>query len=158
MIQKTKISYQYFIKKLFNLLNKEIKILLTLFLFSCSNNSVKSEDISPEKIFCGASTNQSVDKNVNFISKKSKNFENILASIDKDLNKDSFNLLVFSGSKPSSGHKLKLNNIKKKNSTYYLNFINIKPLQGSTNLAVITYPYCVLKVENFHLESRCHLH
>ena len=70
MIQKTKISYQYFIKKLFNLLNKEIKILLTLFLFSCSNNSVKSEDISPEKIICGTSTNLSVDKMLILLAKR----------------------------------------------------------------------------------------
>ena len=148
MIQKTKISYQYIIKKLFKLLNKEIKILLTLFLFSCSDYSVKSQYISPEKIICEVSSNQSLDKNIHFISKNSKNFENILASIDKNLNKDSFNLVVFSGYKPSSGYKLKLNNIKKKNSTHYLNFINIKPPQGSINLAVITYPYCALKIEN----------
>ena len=113
VIQKTKISYQYIIKKLFKLLNKEIKILLTLFLFSCSDYSVKSQYISPEKIICEVSSNQSLDKNIHFISKNSKNFENILASIDKNLNKDSFNLVVFSGYKPSSGYKLKLNNIKK---------------------------------------------
>ena len=141
-IQKIKILYQFFIKKLFNL--------LVLFLFSCSNNLVKSEDIIPEKIICGNLSSQLVDKNINFISKNSENFEYILSSIDKDLSKDAFNLIVFSDSKPSSGYKLKLNNIKKKYSTHLLNFINTKPPEGSTNLAVITYPYCVLNVENLN--------
>jgi hypothetical protein len=142
VIQKIKILYQFFIKKLFNL--------LVLFLFSCSNNLAKSEDIIPEKIICGNLSGQLVDKNINFISKNSENFEYILSSIDKDLSKDAFNLIVFSDSKPSSGYKLKLNNIKKKYSTHLLNFINTKPPEGSTNLAVITYPYCVLNVENLN--------
>ena len=141
-IQKIKILYQFSIKKLFNL--------LVLFLFSCSNNLVKSEDIIPEKIICGNLSSQLVDKNINFISKNSENFEYILSSIDKDLSKDAFNLIVFSDSKPSSGYKLKLNNIKKKYSTHLLNFINTKPPEGSINLAVITYPYCVLNVENLN--------
>ena len=141
-IQKIKILYQFFIKKLFNL--------LVLFLFSCSNNLAKSEDIIPEKIICGNLSSQLVDKNINFISKNSENFEYILSSIDKDLSKDAFNLIVFSDSKPSSGYKLKLNNIKKKYSTHLLNFINTKPQEGSTNLAIITYPYCVLNVENLN--------
>ena len=141
-IQKIKILYQFSIKKLFNL--------LVLFLFSCSNNLVKSEDIIPEKIICGNLSSQLVDKNINFISKKSENFEYILSSIDKDLSKDAFNLIVFSDSKPSSGYKLKLNNIKKNNSIYYLNFINTNPPEGSTSLAVISYPYCILNVENLN--------
>ena len=142
VIQKIKILYQFSIKKLFNL--------LVLFLFSCSNNLVKSEDIIPEKIICGNLSSQLVDKNINFISKKSENFEYILSSIDKDLSKDAFNLIVFSDSKPSSGYKLKLNNIKKNNSIYYLNFINTNPPEGSTSLAVISYPYCILNVENLN--------
>lgn len=141
-VQKIKILYQFFIKRFFNL--------LILFLFSCSNNLVKSEDIIPEKIICGKLSSQIVDKNTNFIIKTSDNFEYILSSIDKGLSKDDFNLIVFSGSKPSSGYKLKLNNIKKKNSTHLLNFVNIKPEQGSINLGVITYPYCVLNVENLN--------
>ena len=141
-MQKTKILFQFSIKKLFNL--------LFLFLFSCSNNLVKSEDIIPEKIICGNLSSQLVDKNINFISKNIENFEYILSSIDKDLSKDDFNLIVFSESKPSSGYKLKLNNIKKKNSVHNLNFINLKPPKGSANLAVITYPYCILNVENLN--------
>ena len=142
VIQKIKILYQFFIKKLFSL--------LVLFLFSCSNNLIKSEDIIPEKIICGNSSSQLVDKNINFISKNSESFEYILSLIDKDLSKGSFNLIVFSESKPSSGYKLKLNNIKKKNSVHNLNFINTKPPKGSANLAVITYPYCILNVENLN--------
>ncbi len=141
-IQKTKILFQFSIKKLFNL--------LFLFLFSCSSNLVKSEDITPEKIICGNLSSQLVDKNINFISKNSDNFEYILSSIDKDLSKDDFNLIVFSGSKPSPGYKLELNNIKKKNSIYHLDFINTKPREGTTNLAVISYPYCVLNVDNLN--------
>ena len=141
-IQKTKILFQFSIKKLFNL--------LFLFLFSCSNNLVKSEDITPEKIICGNLSSQLVDKNINFISKNSESFEYTLSLIDKDLSKSSFNLIVFSESKPSSGYKLKLNNIKKKNSVHSLNFINTKPPKGSVNLAVITYPYCILNVENLN--------
>ena len=88
VIQKIKTLYQFSIKKLFNL--------LVLFLFSCSNNLVKSEDIIPEKIICGNLSSQLVDKNINFITKNSQNFEYILSSIDKDLSKDAFNLIVFS--------------------------------------------------------------
>ena len=91
-----------------------------------------------------------VDKNINFISKNSESFEYTLSLINKDLSKGSFNLIVFSESKPSSGYKLKLNNIKKKNSVHNLNFINTKPPKGSVNLAVITYPYCILNVENLN--------
>ena len=141
-IQKTKILFQFSIKKLFNL--------LFLFLFSCSSNLVKSEDITPEKLICGSLNRQLVDDNINFVSKNSENFEYILSSIDRDLGKDTFNLIVFSGSKPSSGYKLKLKNIKKNNSIYYLNFINTNPPEGSTSLAVISYPYCILNVENLN--------
>ena len=140
--QKIKILYQFFIKKLFSL--------LVLFLFSCSNNLIKSEDVIPEKIICGNLSSQLVDKNINFISKDSESFEYTLSLIDKDLSKSSFNLIVFSESKPSSGYKLKLNNIKKNNSIYYLNFINTNPPEGSTSLAVISYPYCILNVENLN--------
>ena len=141
-IQRTKIFFQFSLKKIFNL--------LILFLFSCSNNLVKSEDIAPEKIICGSSNSQLVDDNTNFVSKNSKNFEYILSSINQHFGKDAFNLIVFSGSKPSSGYKLKLNNIKKNNSIYYLNFININPSEGSASLAVISYPYCVLNVDNLN--------
>ena len=105
---------------------------------------------APEKIICGSSNSQLVDDNTNFVSKNSKNFEYILSSINQHFGKDAFNLIVFSGSKPSSGYKLKLNNIKKNNSIYYLNFININPSEGSASLAVISYPYCILNVENLN--------
>ena len=82
-------------------------------------------------------------------SLKHTRYNNRLSS-NKYLIKDAFNLIVFSDSKPSSGYKLKLNNIKKKNSTHLLNFINTKPPEGSITLAVITYPYCVLNVENLN--------
>ena len=142
VIQKIKVLYQFFIKK--------FSSLLFLFLFSCSNNLIKSEDVIPEKIICGNLSSQLVGKNINFINKNSESFEYTLSLIDKDLSKDSFNLIVFSESKPSSGYKLKLNNIKKKISVHNLNFVNTKPPKGSTNLAVITYPYCVLNVENLN--------
>ena len=150
VIQKIKTLSLYSIKRFFKILLNKLVIFSSLFLFSCSNNLAKSEDIIPEKIICGNLSSQLVDKNINFISKNSENFEYILSSIDKELSKDAFNLIVFSDSKPSSGYKLKLNNIKKKYSTHLLNFINTKPPEGSTNLAVITYPYCVLNVENLN--------
>ena len=65
-------------------------------------------------MICGNLSSQLVRKNINFISKNSESFEYTLSLIDKDLSKGSFNLIVFSESKPSSGYKLKLNNIKKK--------------------------------------------
>ena len=56
--------------------------------------------------------------------------------------------MVSSGRKPSSGYALELIKIKKKKKFHKIYFEEIKPKKNSKNLAVITYPFCLVKIEN----------
>jgi len=77
-----------------------------------------------------------------------KDFDNILTKIDENLLDKKYNLIVSLGSRPSGGYKLEFNKIKNKNKKTYIYFNEIKPPKNSKNISVITYPFCLVKIEN----------
>ena len=59
-----------------------------------------------------------------------------------------YNLIVSLGSRPSGSYKLEFNKIKNQNKKTYIYFNEIKPPKNSESIAKITYPFCLVKIEN----------
>ena len=112
------------------------------------NNFVLANENSLEDYMCNSNNAKLLEKNINSISFKDKNFYQVISKIDTNIKDKQYNLLVSVGEKPSSGYKLEFTKIKKKKNFNKLYFKEIKPKKNSKNLTVITYPYCVLKVKN----------
>ena len=142
MVQKIKILSLCFIKKLFKKF-----IYFTLFIL-LPNNFVLANENSLEDYMCNSNNAKLLEKNINSISFKDKNFYQVISKIDTNIKDKQYNLLVSLGEKSSSGYKLEFVKIKRKKKFDRIYFKEIKPKKNSKNLTVITYPYCVLKVKN----------
>ena len=142
MNQKIKTFYLYSTKRLF----KKI-LFLTVFIL-LPNNYVLSDENNPEDYFCDVSNFRLLEEDIVSLSFKDKNFNQTIREIDKKFNDKKYNLLVSSGEKPSSGYSLEFVKIKKKKKFDKIYFKEIKPEKNSKNLAVITYPFCLMKIEN----------
>ena len=129
------------------MLNKFV-IISSLFLFSCSSHLIQAETITPTKLYCDVTPGQILNEYKNFITKDDENFEKVLIRINDNLGSKDYNLLVTSGPKKSSGYELRVNNIIKKNDIIYLNFEDIEPKEKSKNLTVVTFPFCLMRIEN----------
>ena len=144
IIQKIKIFSLYFIKKLFK------RILFFTILISIPNNIVLANENNFKDFFCDVSNARLLEEDVISLSFKDKNFNQVINKIDKKLNHKKYNLLVSTGGKPSSGYSLEFLKIKKKKKFDKIYFKEIKPKKNSKNLAVITYPFCLIKIENLN--------
>tara|TARA_B100000401_G_C52544568_1_gene595513 strand:+ start:196 stop:702 length:507 start_codon:yes stop_codon:yes gene_type:complete len=143
-IQKVKIFSPYSIKRIFK------RILFFTILISATNNYVSADENNLEDFFCDVSKARLLEEDVISLSFKDKNFNQAINKIDKKLNNKKYNLLVSSGGKPSSGYSLEFLKIKKKKKFDKIYFEEIKPKKNSKNLAVITYPFCLVKIENLN--------
>ena len=68
--------------------------------------------------------------------------------------KNEYNLIVLAGEKTSSGHSLDFKNATLSNQNLNLYFEEISPGDQSKVLTVMTYPYCLLKInkiENYQI-------
>ena len=144
MNQKIKTFSLYFTRKLF----KKILFLTVFILFP--NNYLLSEENNPEDYFCGVNNVRLLEEDVISLSVKDKNFNQIIGKINKKLNNKNYNLLVSTGKKSSSGHSLEVVKIKKKKKFDKIYFKEIKPNKNSKNLAVITYPFCLVEIDNLN--------
>ena len=83
------------------------------------------------------------------MTSKNKNFQEVFFSLNlKDnLNIEDFNLIIISKYKPTQGYDLEINKIIKKGSKLKI-FQKEKLRKNATALQVITYPFCLMKVEN----------
>ena len=142
MSQKIKTFYLYSIRRLF----KKI-LFLTVFIL-LPNNYVLSDENNPEDYFCDVNNVRLLEEDVISLSFKDKNFNQVINKIDKKLNNKKYNLLVSTGEKSSSGYSLEFVKIKKKKKFDKIYFKETKPKKNSKNLAVITYPYCLINVKN----------
>ena len=68
--------------------------------------------------------------------------------ISDHLNIDNYNLFITNGSKPTAGYKLKLDKIIKKKNQFKIYLTEIKPPEKTMSAAVLTYPFCLLKVND----------
>ena len=102
-----------------------------------------------KEVYCDSSKFAILENEINSISSKDNNFAQILREIDPSLLNKNYNLIVSLGFRPSGGYKLNFDKLKNKNKNTYIYFKEIKPPKNSKNIAVITYPFCLLKIENF---------
>ena len=142
MSQKIKTFSLYFIKRLFK------KILFFTLLILLSNNFVLADENNYEDYFCDVTKYKLLEKDVISLSFKDKNFNQVISKINKKPNNKKYNLLVSAGEKPSSGYSLEFLKIKKKKKINKIYFMETKPKKNSKNLAVITYPFCLINVKN----------
>tara|TARA_A100001015_G_scaffold287525_1_gene357381 strand:- start:60 stop:554 length:495 start_codon:yes stop_codon:yes gene_type:complete len=142
MNQKIKTFYLYSIKRLFK------RILIFTILISIPNNFVVADENNLEDYFCDVSNARLLEKDVISLSFKDKNFNQVISKIEKKPNDGEYNLLVTAGQKPSSGYSLEFIKIKKKKKFDKIYFKETRPKKNSINLAVITYPFCLVKIEN----------
>ena len=68
--------------------------------------------------------------------------------IDKNLDKNDFNFIYISEPRGSGGYTLELLKIIKRNDKHEIYLKEIKPLEGSSNIAATTATYCFLKISN----------
>ena len=142
MHQKIKTFSLYFIKSFF----KRI-LFFTLFIL-LPNNFVLSDENNLEDYFCDVTKYRLLEKDVISLSFKDKKFNQVISKIDKKPNDKKYNLLVSAGEKPSSGYSLEFLKIKKKKKFYKIYFQETKPKKNSKNLAVITYPFCLVNIKD----------
>ena len=142
MSQKIKTFSLYFIKRLFK------KILFFSLLILFPNNFVLANENNPEDYFCEVSKFRLLEKDVISLSFKDKNFNQVISEIDKKPSNKKYNLLVSVGEKPSSGYSLEFLKIKKKKKFDKIYFQETKPKKNSKNLAVITYPFCLVNIKD----------
>ena len=123
-------------------------IFLTLFLFSCSSHFIQAEELKPNHLKCGSSSDiEFYKKNGLFVSSH-KDFSYKLERIDRTLEKDTFNFIYISEPKSSGGYTLELLKILKKENKHQIYFKENKPPEGSMNITAITATYCFLKISN----------
>ena len=142
MHQKIKTFSLYSTRRIF----KKI-LFLTVFIL-LPNNYVLADENNPRDYFCDVNKVRLLDEGVISLSFKDKNFNQVINKIDKKLNDKKYNLLVSTGGKASSGYSLEFIKIKKRKKIDKIYFKEIKPKKNSKNLAVITYPFCLVKIEN----------
>ena len=147
IIQMIKTLFHYTIKKLFRYLSLKTNLIILLFLLF-PLKFVSAQSVSVDEIYCDVSKVNLLEKGTNSISYKDSNFDLVISKINKDISNKKFNLLVSAGSKPSSGYNLEFKKIKIKKKKINLYFNEIKPPKNSKNLTVITYPFCLVQIDN----------
>ena len=147
MVQKTKTSSRYFIKKLFKLSFNKLGIFITLFLFSCTNHLIQAEEIKPINLKCGSSIAVGFFQKYGIFTPKDEDFIYKFRFINKNLNKDDFNFMYIS--KPSGGgYVLELEKIIKNKNKHQIYFKENGPPEGAVFIAATASTYCFLKINN----------
>ena len=117
-----------------------------MFLFSCSSHFIQAEELKPNNLKCGSNSGiEFFEKNGSF-NEDDKDFSYKLRLIDKNLDKNDFNFIYISKPRSSGGYILKVEKIIKRNDKHEIYLKEIKPPEGSSNIAAITATYCFLKI------------
>jgi hypothetical protein len=125
-----------------------LSIFLSLFIFSCTSHLIQAGEIYPEAVTCKISRSISEKKNFEILTIKNKNFSKRLDNIGFNNEILKYNLFVTNGTKPSAGYSLKFDKIIKNKKKLKIYLIEIKPSKMTMSAAVLTYPFCLLKVNN----------
>ena len=119
-----------------------------MFLFSCSSHFIQAEEVKPNNLKCGSNSSiEFFEKNGSF-NEDDKGFSYKLRLIDKNLDKNDFNFIYISKPRSSGGYILKVEKIIKRNDKHEIYLKEIKPPEGSSNIAATTATYCFLKISN----------
>ena len=109
-----------------------------------------AQNIFLSELYCNTNNIKLLNDGTTSISIKDSSFQSIISKIDKDLSNKNYNLLVSLSSRPSSGYNLELSKSKIKKDKIYLYFNEIRPQTNSKGLAVLTYPFCLLYIQNLN--------
>ena len=148
IVQKIKILSLCSTKRLFKLSLSKLAIFSSLFLFSCSSYLIQAEEIKPENLKCGSSSDVDFYTKNGSFTQDSKNFSNKLKRINSSLNKDNFNFAYISKPQSSGGYVLEVEKITKNKNKHRIYFKENKPPEGSASIAAITATYCFLQIDN----------
>ncbi len=125
-------------------------LILPILILFLKANIVFANSSELKEVYCNSSNIPILENKNNTISYNDKDFSKILGRIDKSFLDKKYNLIVSLGSRPSGGYKLKFNKMKNKNKKKYIYFNEIKPPKNSKNVAVISYPFCLVKIDNLN--------
>jgi hypothetical protein len=136
---KIKILYRHIGKNVSKLLNKYHFLFIPFFLYSCVKEPY--ENIKVINIFCKTTSQNVVENNKNFISKRNSDF---LKSYGKIIEKkfSNSNLIVQLDEKRRGGYSLNLNRIIE-NKIY---FLETSPQERTASIAIMNFPYCEIEL------------
>jgi len=131
--------------------NSSKKILFILFFFTlgCSSNLKENVLYEINKVHCFSSYQKYFTNE--FITTNDEIFASTIDELKKHENiVGEYNLIVTAGPKSSSGHYMFFNKAVLKNDLLSLYFDILKPKIGSIALTVVTYPMCLLYVQDIN--------
>ena len=134
-----RIFSQYSIKKIFNLI-----FFLTFILIFLFSSTISAKALIDNNIKCGQSSVK-LDDDQSYLTSSSPNFRKVISKIENVNSKD-YNLIIFSGYKPSPEYRISISKIKMKKKSIIIYYTEEK--FSNSALTVISYPYCLLKIEN----------
>ena len=134
-----RIFYHYSIKKVFNL----IFTLAFILVFSFSN-ATSAKTLIDNSVKCGQSPVKLIDGQ-SYLTSSSPDFRRIISKIE-NVNLKDYNLIISTGHKSSPGYRINISKIKMKKKSIIIYYSEEK--FSNTALTVISYPYCLLKIEN----------
>ena len=131
--------------------NSSKKILFILFFFTlgCSSNVKESTLYEINKVHCFSSYQEYFTDD--FITTNDEIFISKIAELKKHENIiGEYNLIVTAGPKSNSGYGMFFNKAVLKNDQLSLYFEISQPEKGSIVLTVVTYPMCLLYVQDIN--------
>ena len=102
-----RIFSRYSIKKVFNLI-----FFSTFILIFCLSNTISAKTLFDNNIKCGQSSVKLIEDQ-SYLTSSSHNFKKVVSKIENVDSKD-YNLIIFSGYKPSPGYRINISKIKMK--------------------------------------------
>ena len=131
--------------------NSSKKILFILFFFTlgCSSNVKESSLYEINKVHCFSSYQEYFTDD--FITTNDEIFISTIAELKEHENIiGEYNLIVTAGTKSNSGYVMFFNKAVLKNDQLSLYFEISHPEKGSAALTVVTYPMCLLYVQDIN--------
>ena len=123
-----------------------IYLFLCLFLVtSCSSFKEEYSQIDIDKYECGVSHQKILDKE--FLTIYDKDFDKSYSVISRIID-TKLNFIFSPGYRNSSGFSLDFLNLTLKDKNLLLRFKENKPKKNSLVATIITYPFCVLSIDN----------
>jgi hypothetical protein len=134
-----RIFSQYSIKKVFNLI-----FFLAFILVFGFTNATLAKTLIDKSVKCGQSSVKLIDGQ-SYLTSSSPNFRKVVSRIE-NVNLKDYNLIISLGHKPSPGYRINIPKIKMKKKSVIIYYSEEK--FSNTALTVISYPYCLIKIEN----------
>ena len=129
--------------------SKKVLFVLLFFTIGCSSNIKGSALYEINKVHCFSSYQKHFTNE--FITTNDGIFASTIAELEKHEDiVGEYNLIVTAGPKSSSGHYMFFNKAVLKNDLLSLYFDILKPKIGSIAMTVVTYPMCLLYVQDIN--------